>query len=723
LNSNTTGYQNTASGLYSLYSNTTGYENTAFGYDTLTSNASGIGNIALGVGAGNNISSGNYNIIIGYDIDAPSAAGDNQMSIGNLIFGTGIDGTGTTISSGNIGIGDAGPDYRLEVLDTVTQFTITNTDNVDYVEFFTDGNGDLTIDSSGDINIAPSGGNSNIYGSVTINGAFTFPTVDGASTQTLQTDGAGTLSWASAGASNAISQLDSNVTVTDAGSGNIAFTVDGSEIARIVGSNFGISDTTPDYKLEVLATATQLALTNTDTVDWAEFWVDANGDLRIEPSGGDIIVPSGTTIGAVEEGDIQFFDGDTAGENYEVEIYGYITATTGATFTAMSLDDTNDEFLIDVADGDGSTTLDLAFQLDDASGSSVFRIRDDTGTEVFYVDSDGYATMAGSTAQTLVTRVKAGAASESDADGALVVDSSNSRIYARFGGSWYYVAIAAGFQIPDFETTDPISGEPIEVGDFVLGTINETMSDGALHGLWTKFDNVKDQLFGDLFDELAATDILATTSESTPELFELDEEGNVIDVVTGSDEPIAEPTLFSRFVESVRKALASLGLFIENGVASIKGIVTDRLTTKVARIEMMEMVDSATGEVYCTWIANGRWEKVLGECDSIDPNAKTKGGGNAGPGSSGGGNTKSETPILETTTSSTEPVLEQCDNSHLGLCDTQEKCETISLYWYGDQCHLNPEAIITPIPEPEPEPIPEPEPVLDTTTPSDEPIL
>ncbi|MCD4746337.1 MAG: tail fiber domain-containing protein, partial [Bacteroidales bacterium] len=72
-------------------------------------------NIALGYKAGENISTGSNNIIIGYDIDAPDAIADNQMSIGNLIFATGIDGTGTTISSGNVGIGVSSPQELLHV--------------------------------------------------------------------------------------------------------------------------------------------------------------------------------------------------------------------------------------------------------------------------------------------------------------------------------------------------------------------------------------------------------------------------------------------------------------------------------------------------------------------------------------------------------------------------------------------------------------------------------
>ncbi len=137
LGDNTTGNYNTGLGLQALALNTTASNNIGIGYNALFQNKTGDNNIAIGNNTGypgawsdlapqnnifigyqaaNNITSGaTNNIVIGYDVDLPTTGGDNLMTIGNLIFGTGIDGTGTTASTGNVGIGIATPASRLSV--------------------------------------------------------------------------------------------------------------------------------------------------------------------------------------------------------------------------------------------------------------------------------------------------------------------------------------------------------------------------------------------------------------------------------------------------------------------------------------------------------------------------------------------------------------------------------------------------------------------------------
>jgi trimeric autotransporter adhesin len=82
VNSNTTGFQNTAIGLEALRSNTLGPSNTASGFDALFSNTTGGSNTASGAFALSNNTTGSSNTAIG--VAANVAAGDltNATAIG-----------------------------------------------------------------------------------------------------------------------------------------------------------------------------------------------------------------------------------------------------------------------------------------------------------------------------------------------------------------------------------------------------------------------------------------------------------------------------------------------------------------------------------------------------------------------------------------------------------------------------------------------------------------
>ncbi|MCI5108702.1 MAG: hypothetical protein MRY49_02540, partial [Candidatus Pacebacteria bacterium] len=112
---NTTGCFNTASGGFALGGNTEGFRNSTFGYQALCKNTTGCDNIAVGFQSADNLTTGSNNIFIGHNIDAQSATASNQLSIGNLLFSNGIDGTGTSLSSGNLGIGTTTPGSKLSV--------------------------------------------------------------------------------------------------------------------------------------------------------------------------------------------------------------------------------------------------------------------------------------------------------------------------------------------------------------------------------------------------------------------------------------------------------------------------------------------------------------------------------------------------------------------------------------------------------------------------------
>ena len=69
---------------------------------------------------------------------------------------------------------------------------------------------------------------------------------------------------------------------------------------------------------------------------------------------------------------------------------------------------------------------------------------------------------------------------------------------------------------------------------------------------------------------------------------------------------------------SLKGSLVSLGLKLVDGVATLKEVVADKFSVKIARMEKMEMIDSSTGQVWCTWIENGEWKKVEGECNLVN---------------------------------------------------------------------------------------------------------
>ncbi len=127
----TTGNHNTAVGYTSQNNNLTASYNTSIWSRTLNANQVGLNNsvfwyragyiltssnnILLGYQAGDALTTGANNIVLGYDIDVATPTSSNTLNIGNLLFGTGINGVNTTLSTGNIGIGVTNPSAKLEV--------------------------------------------------------------------------------------------------------------------------------------------------------------------------------------------------------------------------------------------------------------------------------------------------------------------------------------------------------------------------------------------------------------------------------------------------------------------------------------------------------------------------------------------------------------------------------------------------------------------------------
>ena len=171
------GDYNTSVGSDSLKVITGGDKNTAVGYQAGDNVTSGLGNVFLGAETGA-VTTGNYNIIIGYQNAGHINTGSGKVIIGN------DGGAGTTNNSSR-------------------ELLISNYDGTGRTRWI----------------------HGNASGNITFNEAFTFPAADGSNGQVLQTNGSGTLSWASAGGASALNDLSdafvagSNISIGNSGSG------------------------------------------------------------------------------------------------------------------------------------------------------------------------------------------------------------------------------------------------------------------------------------------------------------------------------------------------------------------------------------------------------------------------------------------------------------------------------------------------------------------------
>jgi hypothetical protein len=121
---NVQGYGNAAFGNNSLFNNTHGYYNTAIGNFSLKDLTTGNYNAALGSNSLSGLTTGTGNIGLGNNSSVPSPTTDNQLSIGNVIYGANMG----DMALGTIGIGVLVPTEKLEVAGKTktTNLQVTN---------------------------------------------------------------------------------------------------------------------------------------------------------------------------------------------------------------------------------------------------------------------------------------------------------------------------------------------------------------------------------------------------------------------------------------------------------------------------------------------------------------------------------------------------------------------------------------------------------------------
>ena len=299
-----------------------------------------------------------------------------------------------------------------------------------------------------------------------------------------------------------------------------------------------------------------------------------------------------------------------------------------------------------------------------------------------------------------------------NADGQIAIASVKGSpfIYFQADGQTHHIMGGSSFEISPKETIDALSGEKMKVGDFVIGMVDKSLDNGdspensSLHGIWVKWDSVKKDLIEEIKAELSLGGLAGA--------------GSIDGVENGS------------FVEKLKQ----FGISIKNGITHIANLAVETFYAKIARLEKLEMVDKITGDIYCTWIENGEWQKVAGACEgSVSEN------NNGQQNSPSQESAQSQEPAPEPTPapseSAPENVTDQPDQEVLQGEEGQEPVPTEAepelesepvvsesvpeqptpIVEPAPEPEAEPASEPAPAPEPEPEPVPEPPPAPEPT--------
>ena len=240
---------------------------------------------------------------------------------------------------------------------------------------------------------------------------------------------------------------------------------------------------------------------------------------------------------------------------------------------------------------------------------------------------------------TLITGVESESPSGSCANGSIKISASGTTpgIYYCYGGAWHYSDQTSGFQIPRYESTDPITGERMQVGDFVIPMVDEVYEDGTAHGVWAKWSTVKSQLLAEARGELSASGTLGA----------------------GEVSGVSSETLLDR----VANVLSSLGVSVKDGITSIAKLAVESFSADIATVKYLQMV-APNGDIYCTWIDDsGNIQKVKGECNSDAMLQEINSEGNSEPPSE---------------TSATDEIISQSNENSQKALDTASEAKDVA---------------------------------------------
>ncbi|MDO8240703.1 MAG: hypothetical protein Q7T51_01855 [Candidatus Moranbacteria bacterium] len=123
-------------------------------------------------------------------------------------------------------------------------------------------------------------------------------------------------------------------------------------------------------------------------------------------------------------------------------------------------------------------------------------------------------------------------------DGLTCLDTTlgTERLYFRTGGTWSYIAKTGGFQIPNYEVAplnqlskNTLKGvtpnelthfqnyltQQITPGELLIPYADSTLQDGAIHGLYARFADVKDQMFQEQISQIENLNLQVTGNITT----------------------------------------------------------------------------------------------------------------------------------------------------------------------------------------------------------------
>lgn len=296
-NAITSGTRNISIGANAGDANQASPDNVAIGYDALTAmNGTSIANtavgnyalsgltsnshynVALGMRAGSTLTSGVGNIVIGSGnngdgVSTPSTTSSNTLNIGGVLWGTGMNTvTGSSIATGNIGIGSSTPSARLAITGasgaTTDLLTIASSSNARLLNVSSAGV--LTVGHAGTL-----GGQliigqaASVNGNITIGGTVS-QTISGnqnslGATWQIVTDNTGSggpadfrlgstgrLVFGNAAAN--IGTLDTSISRVSSGVIGIGTGAQGSSAGTLLVANIGVGTSTPAFPLDVYST-------------------------------------------------------------------------------------------------------------------------------------------------------------------------------------------------------------------------------------------------------------------------------------------------------------------------------------------------------------------------------------------------------------------------------------------------------------------------------------